>query len=662
MQSENPDTHPDALDPEAANGRRWPVRFTTRVALGVVAAVLILGAIGAALALQAHNTSTSPENQLSAEEREKKAGADTTSVVVDAPAESLTLPTKAASDPRFAFLLLGYGGGGHEGGYLTDSIVVAIADPAQKTLTLLSIPRDCWVPLLFDGKTAVYNKVNTAYAFAKDQSLYRNRLPRYTGGNGAGNFAADTVSRILGIPVSNYLSLDFDGFRQMIDAVGGIDVNVPNSFSAKYPAHDNPSVDPSWITVRFTEGVEHMNGERAIQYARARQVIDNWGAEGGDFARSRRQRLIMEAFKTRLFEPSGLIHVPQLIAISAQHVDTNYAIPDVGQFGQFALDWKDVEIFETALTLSNYLSEGTGPGGAYVVVPNNSDASWTQVRAFARRLWDDPAVGVALANTRLTVVNSTGEAGAAARLSEALTRLGYRVATPAAGDTTDESRLIDYTGGRAKPLIDQLVIDLGLQSLEVVEAEGAESDLLVLELGTNDLSVAGLQVPEDSAAPSSAYGIESFGQWSPGVPPTPAPVRTPTPTRPVPKTPTTTLTPLPTATRTPSATATPSLTPTPKYSRTPSPTVTRTPTGTAPTPTATPTNTTATPTATPTKTAVTPTRTPTNTVVTPTATPKKPTSTPTATPTATATATALSGETSTTTTPTTTPTVTPTPN
>lgn len=661
MRSEDLDTLPDELEPGAATERRWPLRFTPRVVLGMVAAVLILGAIGAALALQAQNDSTSPGNELSAEEREKKAGADTTSVVADAPAEALTVPTKEASDPRFAFLLLGYGGGGHEGGYLTDSIVVAIANPAQKTLTLLSVPRDCWVPLLFDDKTAVYNKVNTAYAFAKDQSLYRNRLPRYTGGNGAGNFAADTVSRILGIPISNYLSLDFDGFRQMIDAVGGIDVNVPNSFSAKYPAHDNPAVNPNWITVRFNAGVEHMNGERAIQYARARSVIDNWGAEGGDFARSRRQRLIMEAFKTRLFQPSGLIHVPQLIAISAQHVDTNYAIPDVAQFSQFALDWQDVDIYETALTLGNYLNEATGPGGAYVVVPNAQNASWTQIRAFARRLWDDPAVGVAMANTRLTVVNSTGEAGAATRLSAALTELGYRVATPVAGDPTDKSRLIDYTGGSAKPLIDQLVIDLGLQALQVVEAEGTESDLLVLELGANDLSVASLRVPEDSAAPSSAYGIESFGQWSPSVPPTPAPVRTPTPTRSVPKTPTATSTPLSTATPTRSATATP----TPSYSRTPSPTATRTPTATASTRTATPAKTTVTPTATSTKTAITPTATPTSTTVAPTvtptstavaptATPKKSTSTPTGTPTPTPTATAQSGDASTTTTPTTT--------
>lgn len=98
-------------------------------------------------------------------------------------------------------------------------MMVVIVDPQQKTLTLLSIPRDSWVPLLFDGKTAVYNKVNTAYAFAQDPSLYPDRVSRYTGPQGPGNFAMDTVSRLLGIPITYYLGLDFQGFRDMISAV-----------------------------------------------------------------------------------------------------------------------------------------------------------------------------------------------------------------------------------------------------------------------------------------------------------------------------------------------------------------------------------------------------------------------------------------------------------
>lgn len=460
---------------------------------------------------------------------ETRVGPDAPTVVAEAPAAPTVVPTNTVTDPRWAFLLLGYGGGRHDGAYLTDSIVLAIADPEQKTLTLLSIPRDSWVPLLFDGENAVYSKLNTGYALAKDAGLYRNQLARYTGSQGAGSLAMDTVSRLLGVPIANYLALDFVGFREMIDAVGGIDVDIPESFTVLYPANDDPSIDPGWMTVRFTKGREHMNGERAIEFARAREVISN-PSEGSDFARSRRQRLIMEAFKTRLLQPGGLIHLPQLLAVSARHVDTDYAIADVGQLGQFILGWKDVQVYQTALTQGNYLEVSTGPGGAYILVPDAADRTWAQIRAFVRRLWQDPAAGVAMAESRIVIVNATGQPRVGGRLSAVLTRLGYRVAAPQTGAQRAESRLVDRTGGRAKPLVGQLERDLGISFSEVAAAITTNSDDLVLELGMNDAHVADLEVAADDAAPSSAFGIRRFGGWSPEVPtPAPAPQGSPAP-------------------------------------------------------------------------------------------------------------------------------------
>jgi hypothetical protein len=99
----------------------------------------------------------------------------------------------------------------------------------------------------------------------------------------------------------------------------------------------------------------------------------------------------MQAFKAHLFAPGGLIHLPQLLGIGARHVDTNYSIPDVAQLSQLLLDWKDVTFYQTALSIDNYLEPGTGPEGTYILVPNRPDHSWGQIRAFVRRLWNDPA-------------------------------------------------------------------------------------------------------------------------------------------------------------------------------------------------------------------------------------------------------------------------------
>ena len=458
---------------------------------------------------------------------ERRAGADTASVPDGGSEAASGVPSKAPSDPRYAFLLLGYGGGGHDGAYLTDSIMAVIVDPTHKTLTMLSIPRDSWVPLIFNGQTAVYNKVNTAYAFAMDASLYTDRLPRYRGAQGPGSFATDTIARLLGIPISYYVALDFTGFRQMIDIVGGVDVDVPDGFSANYPMNDNPAIDPRWMVVRFTKGMQHMNGERAIEYARARETIDNI-SEGSDFARSRRQRLIMEAFKTRLTQPGGLIHLPQLLAVANSHVDTNYPLPSVAQLGQFVTDWNNVRFYQTALTNQNYLAEANGPVGTYILVPDQSNYSWEQIRAFARQLWQDPALGVAMANTEIIVENDTGVPGAGGRLGTALAKLGYRIGTPTTGTARTGSRVVDGTGGDGQAIVRQLQADLKVQLLEAQSEGPAATGKITIQLGSDDVSLAGLSVPADPAAPSSAVGVVQAGGWSPAAA-APEPSDTPTP-------------------------------------------------------------------------------------------------------------------------------------
>lgn len=398
------------------------------------------------------------------------------------------VPGTQPSDPSFAFLLLGYGGRGHEGAYLTDSIMVAIVDPARKSLTLLSIPRDSWVPLVFNEQTTVYNKLNTAYAFAKDSSLYPQRLPRYQGSHGAGLFAMDTVARQLGIPISYYMALDFDGFRKAIDAVGGIDVDVPASFTARYPANDDPSIDPSWTEVSFEKGRQNMDGETAIRYARAREAIDNLN-EGTDFARSNRQRLIIEAFKTKLFQFDGLVHLSQLMEVASQHVDTNYSIPSIPQIGQLALGWKDVRFYQAALTNDNYLVDSVSPEGSYILVPDASDQSWEQIQAFANRLWKDPELGEAMANTLIVVENDAGVNGLAGQVSAELTKLGYRVGTPISGEISPSSTLVDMTGADSGGVIERgIEADLGIQ-LERIEGErDAGLARVVLKLGQDYVS------------------------------------------------------------------------------------------------------------------------------------------------------------------------------
>lgn len=471
----------------------------------------------------------------SLDQRVRNIGANTAPIVGTTPVALQTpvaLPTVTAGDPRFAVLLLGYGGGGHDGAYLTDSMMVVVVDPNQKSLTLFSLPRDSWVPMSFDGKSQDYQKLNTAYAFAQDPTLYPDRMPRYSGDRGPGNFASDTVSNLLGIPIPYYLSLDFQGFRQAIDAVGGIDVDVPVGFRAQYPANDNPAIDASWTIVDFQAGPQHMNGERAIEYARARETIDNSG-EGNDFARSRRQRLIIEAFKTRVFQPGGLTHLPELLGIASSHVDTNYTIPALSGLSQLIVDWKSVKFYQTALTAGNYLEESSGPDGTYALVPGTSDHSWSQIRAFTRQLWKDPANGVAMAGVTINVENDSGLPGLGTRVTTQLLRLGYRVGDPVGGTLRDHTQVVDQSGGRWALLAKHLLTDLGINASIGSEPLATPTDTLLIQLGADATNLQ-LDVPEDLTAPSSVVGILKFGVWPIDLPTTSTGVATSETTTPLP--------------------------------------------------------------------------------------------------------------------------------
>lgn len=454
-------------------------------------------------------------------------GADTVSVPAPkaspSPKPLAVTPTVVPNDSRYAFLLLGYGGNGHDGAYLTDSMMLVIVDPGNKSLTLLSLPRDTWVPMSFNGTDEVYNKINTAYAFAMDSTLYTDRLDRYSGAHGAGTFSSDTVSHLLGVPIRYYLGMDFVGFRDMIDAVGGVDVNVPDGFAARYPINDNASINAGWTTVRFVKGEQHMNGERAIEYARARETIDNV-AEGTDFARSRRQRLIMEAFKARLLEPGGLIHLPQLLAIASQHVDTNYGVPGAAALSQLVLNWKSVKIYQTALTASNYLSAATGPDCTYALTPASENHDWGQIQQFVQRLWNSPATGAAIGNTQIVVENDTGVPGVAGQLTTVLASEGYDVAAPTTGAERPTTEILDRSAKGQPLVVDQLKKDLGFANITVSTEPQDSGDYIVVQLGREDVGINGLQPLVSTDPVSSSVGILTFGQW------TSAPCSAPPPT------------------------------------------------------------------------------------------------------------------------------------
>lgn len=242
------------------------------------------------------------------------------------------------TDDHINILLLGIAGGTHEGPSLTDTILFASLDPGQNKITLVSIPRDLWMP-------ALNEKVNTAYAIGEGKRM------------GGGLILANgVVSKILNQPVHYGVRIDFEGFTKAIDLLGGIDVNLEKEFNDyEYPidGKENDSCGFSdyevglraasissqleafpcrYMHIHFEKGIQHLNGKEALEVVRSRHAQ---GEEGTDFARSKRQEAVIQGTKDKLLSLNVLLNpgkIVDLYDLLKASIDTNIKDDEIDDF------------------------------------------------------------------------------------------------------------------------------------------------------------------------------------------------------------------------------------------------------------------------------------------------------------------------------------------
>src|SRR5262249_20710872 len=180
----------------------------------------------------------------------------------------------------------------------------------------------------------------------------------------------------LGLRVPFWLTIDFSGFRQLVDALGGVDITVPTAFTARYPANDDPTIDPSWKIVRFAAGPQHMGGEHAIEYARARYVLEPL-SEGSAFARSARQQLLVRAILSRAREITAWPGLTSAMDALQGSLYTNLSLSDLVRFIQ-KLDFAHAA--HIGLSDMNVLVDAQSSDGQDILLPANGD--WDAVRRY----------------------------------------------------------------------------------------------------------------------------------------------------------------------------------------------------------------------------------------------------------------------------------------
>jgi len=278
---------------------------------------------------------------------------------------------------RTNLLVMGYGGGAHDGAYLTDSILIISVLPQSHHTSLISVPRDLWVQ--YPPSSGNYSKLNAVYELASNN----NNNPQ-----AGGDAANQKVSLVTGMQVNYWLTIDFTGFKKVIDSIGGIDVNVPDSFNACYPKNDDASIDPSWIKVQFDKGMQHMNGDTAITYARAREPLEVCGqgtsenlAELSDFGRSARQQIIIKAVLAKTKQISTWSHLYDAMGALQQTIHTNMSFADLSAFA-LKMDLTDPKAARIGLSNQNVL-EDSQLNGQYILTAANGD--WNAIPAYIQQ-------------------------------------------------------------------------------------------------------------------------------------------------------------------------------------------------------------------------------------------------------------------------------------
>lgn len=203
--------------------------------------------------------------------------------------------TDSPSDP-FYMLLIGAdksedreASGEYGGAYRTDSMILARVDPKEKEVTLISIPRDTRINLPGHGE----QKINAAYAF------------------GGASLAVDTVSDLADVPISHYAEIDFDGFKAVVDALGGIEVDVPME------------INDDMAGGHVDAGLQTLNGEQALILCRSRHNYDDIG--NGDAIRAANQRLVLSAIMEKVMN-SDVATITNTVSTLAEYVTTDYSV------------------------------------------------------------------------------------------------------------------------------------------------------------------------------------------------------------------------------------------------------------------------------------------------------------------------------------------------
>jgi len=342
---------------------------------------------------------------------------------------------------RLNILLLGIDHRGDEPieGSRSDTIMVVSIDPPSKSVVMISLPRDLFVTI----PNYYQQRINVAHAVGGPQLV------------------AQTIQANFGIPIDNYARVDFTGFEQVVDAVGGIIIDVER------PVKDDeyPTDDYGVQRLFIPPGPALLDGRTALMYARSRH-------SESDFGRSKRQQRVLVALRERAMQMNIVAKVPTLLGIAQKAIATDLDAGSMVSLGRLGLEIERDRI--KALVVDEQLADPfIGPQGENFLSPRRADIQRAILRAFSE------ASGQ---TARVEVLNGTNQVGVARQVADQLARAGYDVTRVDDADRHDytETQLEVAAGQQRSATVLANRLRLPATAIKVVPTAPAGADIRII--------------------------------------------------------------------------------------------------------------------------------------------------------------------------------------
>ncbi|HLC38764.1 MAG TPA: LCP family protein [Patescibacteria group bacterium] len=382
---------------------------------------------------------------------------------------------------RVNVLLLGMPGSGHQGPELTDTIMILSIKPSENKAALISIPRDLYVKA---PGTSSYVKINSVYALGKEKannaknSTTKHSLLIAKAPENGYEYLKQTITDVTDLPIHYYIKMDFVGFENIVDELGGIDIYVEKNLYDPYYPTDNYG----YQTLKISKGQQHMSGSLALKYARSRET-------SSDFDRAKRQQQVLTAIKDKAVKLSffDVGKIIKLLKIIDQHFTTDLSFKEVERLVTLTKNIDRSKIINKVFDNSTKgVLKSATYNGMFVLIPKAGIGDYDQIQLIAKNIFETGNVESEAA--KIEVKNGSTTVGLATTTANLLKKEGLNIINVTNAEKTSTTKIIDYTSG-AKPatlkLLQQLI---SAQVSQQNPASTTQADIIII-LGADFQSI-----------------------------------------------------------------------------------------------------------------------------------------------------------------------------